>query len=359
MSKVVNSTFIEQNKSNVPILDTLAQLSTHRYNGLSDKALSQKVSFQKRARSKAFNQSFILDLVDLNSPLKDAYWDTFYCSGVALQDENKITSKYCKQRWCLVCNRIRTANMINGYSKPLAELKEPQFVTLTIPNVKAKYLKSTIEDMNNSLKAIRKNLKKTYNINLKGLRKYECTYNAKEDTFHPHYHLIIEGKEQSEKLKELWLKKNPTAKPWCQTIEPTREGTEKELFKYMTKVITKDNDYNPKALDIMFRAFKGKRTIQPIGIKKYVSEEIEEIQSQEIEFKAPQKEIFVWENKYFDWVSAQGELLSEYKPTKEDFKVITQDYKNKNNDTITKGEKGFSESRSKSKTNRTLFLQIE
>jgi hypothetical protein len=326
-TKVINSNKGVLNKNNTPLLDTLAQLSTGHHNDLISKGLQQKLAFQKRARSKSFNQSFILDLVDLNSPLKDAYWSTFHCSSVLIQNESNVSSKYCKQRWCLVCNRIRTANMINGYKEPLSKLKETQFVTLTVVNPKGKHLKSTIEHMNESLKDIRKNLKKTYGITLKGLRKYECTYNEKDNTYHPHYHLIIEGKEQSEKLKELWLKKNPTSKHWCQVIEPTREGTEKELFKYMTKVITKDNDYNPKALDIMFRAFKGKRTIQPIGIKKYVSEDIEEIQSQEIEFKAPQKEIFVWEYKHFDWVSAEYELFSEYTPTKEDRKVINQDYK--------------------------------
>ena len=178
-TKVVNSANISNNNSNGVYLDTLAQLSTRLYNGLNDNALSQKVSLQKRARAKAFTSSYIYDLIDLKSPLLKSYWDTTRCTSIVLQEGKKITSRYCKQRWCLVCNRIRTANMINGYREPLAELKEPQFVTLTVVNPKAKYLKSTIEDMNTSIKAIRKNLKKTYNIELKGLRKYECTYNER------------------------------------------------------------------------------------------------------------------------------------------------------------------------------------
>ena len=47
--------------------------------------------------------------------------------------------------------------------------------------------------MNDSLKDIRKNLKKTYGKTLKGLRKYECTYNKKSNEFHPHFHLIVDG----------------------------------------------------------------------------------------------------------------------------------------------------------------------
>ena len=341
-TKVVNSANISNNKSNSVYLDTLAQLSTHLYNGLDDNTLRQKVLLQKRARSKAFTNSFIFDLIDLNTNLQKAYWSSYHCASIVLQDGKKISSRYCNQRWCLTCNRIRTAKMINGYKEPLAELKEPQFVTLTIPNIKAKYLKSTIEDMNTSLKAIRKNLKKTYNIELKGLRKYECTYNKKENSYHPHFHLILESKEASTKLIDLWLNKYPKASRKAQDLRPANEESIIELCKYFTKVISKDNDYNPKALDIMFRAAKGKRTFQPIGIKKTVSEDIEEIQAQEIDFKEPQVEIWQYERKYFDWVSSQGETLTEYKPTKEDYKVIKQDYKTKQNDTIKKRTKGIS-----------------
>lgn len=344
MPKVLNSVINNQDKNTTLLLDTLAQLSTSTHNCLTDKCLHQKESLQKRARAKAFTNSFIFDLIDLNTNLQKSYWSSYHCSSIILQDEKKITSRYCNQRWCLTCNRIRTAKMINGYKEPLAELKEPQFVTLTIPNVKAKVLKATIEEMNNSIKAIRKNLKKTYKINLKGLRKYECTYNEAENTFHPHFHLILEGKNQSEKLVELWLKKYPNAKKWCQKILPAHQDSIIELCKYFTKVISKDNDYNPKALDIMFRSAKGKRTFQPIGIKKIVSEDVEEISSQEIDFKEPRTGIWKYERDVFDWVESDGEMLSEYKPTEEDMKIIDNHYKKKHNEPANKGEKGIPKS---------------
>ena len=355
-TNVANS---EYRNKDIPLgvnLDTLAQLSTSESNSLNDSKLQQKSSLQKRARSKAFTNSFIFDLIDLESNLKKSYWSTYHCSSIVLQDGKKISSRYCNQRWCLTCNRIRTAKMIIGYKEPLAELKEPYFVTLTIPNVKAKYLKETIEDMNNSIKAVRKNLKKTYKINLKGLRKYECTYNKKEGTYHPHFHLIIESKEASDKLINLWLNKYPKANRKAQDSSPANEESIIELCKYFTKVISKDNDYNPKALDIMFRAAKGKRTFQPIGIKKVVSEDIEEIRSQEIDFKEPQIEIWKYEKEYFDWVSPHGETLTEYNPTKEDLKVIKQDYKFKANDTIKERAKGIPTNPATSTKNKHLFL---
>lgn len=332
-SKVINKGKKSRLKLGQHSVHTLAQLSTTLHNPLQDKSLSQKVSLQKRARSKAFTNGFIFDLIDLKSPLLKSYWTTFYCSSIVLQDGKKISSKYCNQRWCLTCNRIRTAKMINGYHEPLSKLKQPYFITLTIPNVKAKYLKTSIERMNTDIRAITKNLKKTYGLTVKGLRKYECTYNSKEDNYHPHFHLIIDGLEIGNKLIELWLKRVPTANRKGQDIRIGTSESLIELCKYFTKVISKDNDYNPKALDIMFRSAKGKRTFQPIGIKKVVSEEIEEIQSQEIDFKEPQVEIWQYEKGAHDWVSSQGETLTEYRPTKEDYKVINQDYKKQQNDT--------------------------
>ena len=91
----------------------------------------------------------------------------------------------------------------------------------------------------------------------------------------------------------------------------------------------------------MFRAVKGLRTFQPIGIKKTVSEDIEEIQAQTIDWIAPQNEVFVYEKEVFDWVSGQGEILSDYQPTKEDYKVINQEYKNNDKTTIKQNKKYY------------------
>lgn len=312
------------------LLDTLAQLSTQGCKCLKSNHLTpqdkDQLNLQKRARAKAFTESYLFDLIDLNSPLQKSYWNTYHCSKTILQEGKKLTSKYCNNRWCLICNRIRTAKMINGYTPEIENFKDAQFVTLTIPNVKAKDLKSSIELMNKALLDIRKNLKKTYGLKLKALRKYESTYNKQRDDYHPHFHLILDGIETSKALVELWLNRFKESDRKAQDISKADDTSLIELCKYFTKVIAKDNDYNPKALDIMFRAVKGKRTFQPIGIKKTVSEDVDEIQAQEIEFKEPQTEIWGYESDTFDWVSAQGELLSEYTPTKKDLNVINKIY---------------------------------
>ena len=318
--------------------NTLAQLVTKspqppKTKGVSFQKSSLKLTLQKRARSKAFTLSYLFDLINLDSKLLSSYWQTFYCSGLIKQEGDRLISSYCNQRWCLTCNRIRTAKMINGYKAEIEKLEDAQFLTLTFPNVKAKDLKTSIQEMSRNLQKVRRNLKKTHKHTLRALRKYECTYNAKDNTYNPHYHLIIEGKEQAELVKRLWLKQYPTAKHYAQKYTPVDDNTINELCKYFTKVISKDNDYNPKALDIMFRACKGLRTFQPIGIKKEVSEDIDEIESQNIDWIPPQIENFTYLSGAFDWVSHSGEVLSNYEPTKEDLEVINEGYKHKGIDT--------------------------
>jgi len=122
----------EKNVSGLP-LDTLAQLA--------------KVVLGKRARSKYISNAISLRLSDLQSDLRQSYFNTYHCSDVLVQSGQKITSKYCNNRWCLTCNRIRTAKLIIGYRKPLSELIDPQFVTLTIPNVTGDQLVDAISEM--------------------------------------------------------------------------------------------------------------------------------------------------------------------------------------------------------------------
>jgi len=331
MTKIKNTAKSQKKKNDTLLLDTLAQLSTksiqpNKNKGLPKQKLTQE-TLQKRAKSKAFTFSYLFDLIDLKSDLTKSYWQTYYCSTSILQEGKTLTSKYCNQRWCLTCNRIRTAKIINGYKSEIESFKNPQFVTLTIPNVKGCALKNTIQDMNKTISKINNNLKRRHKAKIRALRKYECTYNKQRNDYHPHFHLIIDGREEAKLLVKSWLKHYKCADVKGQDISAADNGTMVELCKYFTKIISKDNDYNPKALDTMFRAAKGKRTFQPIGIKKDVSEDIEEIEKQEANFLQDDIEIYSWEKNSYDWVSASGVLLSEYEPTKKELEFIKGEYK--------------------------------
>jgi hypothetical protein len=117
------------------LLDTLAQLVT-------DHPLKSLETLTRRAKAKFITSGLIFPLIDLNSDLKKSYWLTWHCTSVLLQDGQKITSRYCNNRWCIVCNRIRTAKMIKNYYPVIkSEIQDGYFVTLTIPNVQGQRLK--------------------------------------------------------------------------------------------------------------------------------------------------------------------------------------------------------------------------
>jgi plasmid rolling circle replication initiator protein Rep len=243
-----------------------------------------------------------------------------------MQEGNKLTSKYCDARWCNTCNRIRTAKLINGYEQPLKEFKEMYFVTLTIPNVNRNDLKPCIVGMIRNLSNVIKARRRAGN-GCNGIRKLECTYNANEDTFHPHFHLVIDGKENAEFIQREWLKRYPSASDKAQNLKPANIETAKELFKYVTKIVTKEKKdfriYVP-ALDVIFQAMYKVRTFQSFGNVRMVSEEVKELDSDTYE-QIPEYEFMVWVWRENDWFSmVTGEALTHYKPSEAMQKLVTE-----------------------------------
>jgi plasmid rolling circle replication initiator protein Rep len=302
---------VQSQEGKIPFLDTLAQLVTR----------TEKI-YSKRAKSKYITNGYLLSLIDLKSPLEHSYWNTFHCSNILLhdKDENKLTGKYCNNRWCLVCNRIRSAKLIKSYENEIELLSDLQFVTLTIPNVSNENLKSAIELMQKNfsrtiikfkVRAKRKNQK-----GFQGLRKLECTYNFKKDNYHPHYHIVISGKQNAVDLVNDWLKRYPESNRGGQDIRVANKGSLRELFKYFTKVVSKTeksykNEYNVhiRALDNINQSFYGKRVFQGFGGIKSRSEEIEEIKSEELQ-ELFEGGVFEWVQDVSDWVSEYGEQLT-------------------------------------------------
>lgn len=285
-------------------------------------------SLAKRAKCKFVQVEWLKALIDLDTPLQKKYIDTLKCSSSIKQKGEKFTSRYCGNRWCLICNRIRTAKLLNSYSEVLDNLKDKQFVTLTRPNVKAEHLKEELTYFYTWWRAMmRISVKEGKNLN--GVRKLEITYNHTRKDYHPHFHLIVEGKEQASYILDKWLKANPTASPEAQDIRNCFDY--KDLFKYVTKMTTKINvggesfDYFfPEATDNIFQAIKGVRIYQPFGSvlqdRKVddLTENIEVDEALTIEGKEGDK-VYKWvQNNWYD--IATDEPLTDFLPDKELFK---------------------------------------
>jgi hypothetical protein len=295
-----------------PTLDTLAQLGT-----------DTKKSLRNRAKSKFFSDALSVKLGSISDTvLNKSYWNTYYCNKILEQQNGRITARYCNNRWCTVCNRIRIAKLTNGYRLPLAALINPQFVTLTVPNCSGDCLRETIIAMQGIFKAISETIKRRrqrglISYQIVGIRKIECTFNAIRGDYHPHFHLIVEGYPAAFELLSQWLARFPAASANAQDIRPVTEGSEIELFKYFTKIVTKtgSGDYRifVKELDVMFTAMVGLRVFQPIGLKKDVCEDIDSLQSQFID-GIEDDGYLEWHKK--DWYYLDsGECLTSYEPS--------------------------------------------
>jgi len=309
---------------NTHILDTLEHLDhVQCLQGLQPK----KDTLKQKAKNSYFSKALAKKLMQLDSKLHQPYKRTHYdCCKLLVQERNKLTSRYCKARWCNVCNRIRTAHLMNGYLKPLQALENPYFVTLTIPNVKEADLRHSIREMVSTSRNIIRCFKR-HKMAINGIRKTECTYNECTDLFHPHFHYLIDGKENAQLLIDEWLLRNPNCDWQAQHYVKADVNSLKELFKYQCKIVTKTKNKGYaiyiKPLDIIFNAFKGMRTFQSFGNIKKVNEDITEIQT-EIYNNIPQYEFALLKWEKHDWQNmGNGEMLTNYKPSKKMIELTT------------------------------------
>lgn len=308
-------------RKNGVLLDTLAQLwkdaEFEQFNAITE--VGDNGRLFRRARAKYFTVSMILKLIDCNSPLKKSYWNTYHCVRELTKNHktNTVTGKYCKNRWCIVCNRIRTAQLINRYRDELTTWKEKQFVTLTIPNVTKDNLAITLNRMEIDFLRI-KDLMRKNKQQFVGLRKLECTYNALANTYHPHYHFVIQTKIQGDGLLDEWLRRNPSAKDYAQDVRYANDNDVFELFKYFTKIITTQTGERKiyiHALDVIFQSVAGRRTFQTFGFKAVpqTNEDTERVAEEVAE-----QSIYEWIHEMYNWIDTDtGEALTDYQPTEQ------------------------------------------
>lgn len=297
-------------------LDTLAQLASKVQEVSEGKSLNKV--FKKRAWAKSFSNklAFTLVLQVPDSPLVKKYRNTIYCSSLLTQEDNKITSKYCGQRWCAVCNGIRTGKNINRFKPAFEKLKEPMFLTLTAPTVEAEKLTEEISLRLAQFSRVVKTLKQFLRRSGKPdqvqiIRKLEVTYS--KGKYHPHFHCIVEGEKNAKSILEYWMQTRPDAEKEAQDLKKANVGSLKELFKYTTKLVFGKKGekklYPASVLDTIFIALSTRRTFQTYGNLEQAIEEIEEYQTQG--FNIPREtQSFVWINDYKNWLNQEtGELI--------------------------------------------------
>jgi hypothetical protein len=188
-----------------------------------------------------------------------------------------------------------------------------EFVTLTLPNVPENELRNTVEFMNNTIVKIIRSFRR-YGDKISGIRKLEITYNAVTNTYHPHFHVIVNN--QGSELVNKWLSKVKTANIAAQDIRDCDENSFNELFKYTTKIVCRKRDEIKvyiSALDVIMRTLKGKRCIQPFGVIKKVDEEVNNGLVSEEYQDIPEYDTVEWLWNEDNWYNVEnGEMLTSF-----------------------------------------------
>lgn len=349
VSLLFNVLMIGMDKDSHPPQENQIKTLTQRLRTLNNQ---KKLSF-----SLAAQLFFIPDEERLyNTHLKEAelmkkqYRNTLYCSegleGKMDGDKVVLHGKRCKNRFCSVCLRARTAKLINGYEEPLSQIDDLYFVTLTAPTVTTEELPIRMEEFRRWWGKVIKS-KYWMRNKPKGLRKTECTLRP-DDHYHYHFHILIGGKENAEWLINKWLELSPTSKRDAQDMRKVRKGDEgaiKEMFKYFTKIISKDNSevkvgmdavaYGLKEryyvdiprLDYLMFCMRGKRVFQPFGgIKAIDEEDFDEAEDLDLPLEYKDR-IFQWnkEEGYRDFETGEQWVAGYKSPSWIDILVGTVD----------------------------------
>lgn len=163
-------------------------------------------------------------------------------------------SHKCNDKLCLVCSQIRSRVAILKYQDKVNEMQDPVMVVLHQKSPKMGDLKNAIDLMGKDWRSIMKVEAKSNRESMSGILALEVTTNETEQTYHPHYHIIIE-KRHANRLVDLWIAKNPELRKYnahtndktgllYTELEKDESGKVAihELFKYAMKMSVTNHD---------------------------------------------------------------------------------------------------------------------
>jgi len=144
-------------------------------------------------------------------------WDRYEKNK--LLDLQKI-NRCMDNKFCPNCRKFSLASSIHNFSPSFKNLIDdgyyPYLLTLSVPNVKDYELKDTIKKLNLSFRKFFQKFSQPIGSGFNGfserlinfdaaLKVLEVTYNSKEDSYHPHFHIIIFSKEYDQSIFKKYI----------------------------------------------------------------------------------------------------------------------------------------------------------
>lgn len=186
--------------------------------------------------------------------------------------EKKLNNaNFCKVRLCPVCSWRQSLKIFGQVSKVMDYVEENYnykyvFLTLTVKNCCSEDLESTLDHMMDSFN--RMNQRKAFKQSIKGyFRSLEVTFNKNENTYHPHFHLILAVDNNyftnsriylsQEKWTDLWkssLRADYTPIVDVRKLKENKKKEVAEVAKYTVKsedfiIRNEDGQINEKLTD--------------------------------------------------------------------------------------------------------------
>jgi len=270
------------------------QLSTGLSNYIADRLLWTK---ENSGQSKVDNYKW-----------SKRYEQSKACCHVLEQIGEKVTSWYCRQKWCSVCARNKGMKLLHAYKDQIERLPNLYIVTLTIVSMPGDQLSYAIERMNNAWRKIRDKMNDK-GMRPKGVIALEVTHGL--PGYHPHFHILISGMENALMVQKEWLKhfKNEAGQGG-QDVKKVRniQGANLEIFKYAVKSIKDGVMYSPEVMHTINQATFRRQMVRPFGIVKAKPEDIEAPKTEvsKVDWLPKVYANYRWNDYYKDWISSNG-----------------------------------------------------
>lgn len=215
-----------------------------------------------------------LNLADSYKRLGDKkYYRVIDCStflefGVTKTSSLKLLqANFCKVRLCPMCAWRRSLKIFGQVSKVMDHVEQNYnyryiFLTLTVKNCYGEDLKDTLDLMTSAFNKM--NQRKAFKKAIKGyFRSLEITYNKEDDTYHPHFHLILAVNKSYFTDKDYYLSQENWTRLWKESLKvnytPVVDVRRvKSKDKNFSKVIAETAKYTVKSEDFLIKKEDGK-----------------------------------------------------------------------------------------------------
>lgn len=239
---------------------------------------------EKKQRNQVF-QNFIERHIGENQMELVRECNTFlsFVADKTLEKKKLYKANPCKNRFCPMCAWRKARKDALGLSLMMQYVKQVKqkefiFLTLTTPNVRANDLEDEIKKYNKSFKKMFER-KKVKTLSKGYVRKLEITYNEQEDTYNPHFHVLIAVNKSYFKDTKVYVNQREWLELWRDVtgmpeitqvhVQKIRQNNNKELYE-MAKYSGKDSDYlvNQRVFDAFYKSLKGKQVLVYSGLFK-------------------------------------------------------------------------------------------